>query len=301
MKKLLFIPMDYQYKPHMDYFYSFSKYYDCLYYTDQAEAVEFSPEVVFTQSSAIPADKLKEIKDKSKAFIIQWTGDCREELLSEVLAYKGICDLTLLAAGIAQKELYEKALGHPVSYLQHGVEQSQFIPVKTDLVDKKVVFIGNAYSQFPGGVERNDLCAILSKKFPNFEVWGNGFNLPEYRNPNSIPYLETFNLYNNSYIGISANIFNDKEGYFSNRPLDIMASGSCCLMRHVPNIEKIFKNLEHCVIYKTPEEAISEIEFLMDNPDVRNRIAKAGQDQVRKFHTYEYRVQEITQYIKHLI
>ncbi len=297
MKKLLFIPLDYSYNPYQELLQCFKEKFDTMYYTDQQSALDFKPDFIFAQSSALEPDKLMEIRLASKSFVMQWSGDCRVDLLPEVVAYKDVCDVTLLAVGVAHKEMYEAVLQHPVRYMQHTVSMTQFV-VPKQLDNGKIVFIGNNYNHFPGAAERSKLCEILTTEFENFEVWGNGFNTKEYRNPDSIAWEKSQFLYNDSYIGISANIFNDYEGYWSDRPLHIMAAGCCCLMRYVPKLEHYFKDMVHCVFYKSNEEAIDKIKYLMANPDVRNQIALEGQKEILKHHTNNYRVQQIIEITK---
>lgn len=292
MKKLLFIPQDYQHRPYEEFYLELCKEFDCLYYQHQTVSLIFKPDYIFVHSSAIHPDLLRQFN----SFIIQWTGDIRPEPLGQVLAYKNLADLTLLASGIGQKEMYEQAMGGTVGYLQHFVSQSQYIPVNNE-PNNNILFIGNAYDQFPEGKERNELCAKLSAIYPNFEVIGNGFNTPEYNNTRTINYADTQPLYNNAYISISANIYNDCEGYWSNRPLNIMAAGGCCLMRYVPDMERYFTDGKHCVFYKSNEEAAQVIGALMNNKDLRNRIAAAGQQLVMEYHSDKYRVSEIKKFI----
>ena len=296
MKKLLFIPLDYQYKPYQEFYASFCKKFDTLYFTDKESAIKFNPDYIYCHSSAISLADMQEIKEKTNAFVIQWTGNVRSDVLPEVMEYKTVCDLTLLASGIGQKEMYESKLGHPVKYFQHHVSNWQHIPAQ-ELNSGKIIFIGNAYNQFEGAVERGDLCALLTSKFEQFEVWGNGFNLPQFRNPSNIPFDKTQPMYNSAYISISANCFNDIEGYYSDRPLHIMVAGGCCLMRYVPSLENFFTDMEHCVFYKSNEEAVEKINFLIANPELRNKIARQGQEHVMKYHSNDYRVIELINYL----
>lgn len=294
MKKLLFIPLDYQYNPYQEFFESLCKKFNTLYYSDGFEYPDM--DFIYVHSGAVSPERLSELKSKTGALVVQWTGNVRAEVLPEVIAYKNICDLTLLAAGIGQKEMYQKELGHPVEYFQHHVSNWQYIPAK-ELNSGKVIFIGNAYNQFEGAVERNDLCALLTSKFPEFEVWGNGFALPQYRNPNSVSFDKTQPMYNDAYISISANCFNNIEAYYSDRPLHIMAAGGCCLMRYVPSLEKFYNDMEHCVFYRSNDEAVEKINMLIANPELRNKIAKAGQEHVMKYHHNDYRVVELLLYL----
>lgn len=302
MKRLLFIPLDWQLpvKPHQAYYTSLASHFNVLYYLDQPSSINFSPDIIFVHSGALVPELLTELKDMTGATVIQWTGDCRSELLQPVMSYKGICDITALACGIGQKDMYEDAMGHKVYYLQHAVEPYQFLSVRENLTKpEKVVFIGNNYDQFPGAVERTQLCKALSIVFSaNFEVIGNGFASHEFKNSRAIKYDQTPEIYSNSYIGISANIYNDIEGYWSNRPLDIMAAGSCCLMRYTPRMEKWFTDMQDCVFFSSNTEAISKIQMLLDNPELRNKIALTGQKKVKMFHSYDSRVLELMEIIE---
>ena len=182
--------------------------------------------------------------------------------------------------------MYQKALGHPVEWLQHAA--TMFVEPQ-EFTEGGIAFVGNYYDQFPGGEERNKLCFDLDVEYGDqffcYGSWGDSRG--------SVPYDDTPWIYSNAYISISANIFNDIEGYWSNRPYDILAAGSCCLMRYVPGIERHFKDLEHCVYYRSNDEAMEAIEWLYANPEDRNRIAKAGYLHVRENHTYLNRAMEL--------
>lgn len=301
MKKLLFIPQHYfaEPRPHEEWFIEFSKVFDCVYHNDNNVYSILSFDYIFVQSGAILARDLHMLKSYIGGKVIQWTGDCRDECMSSVTDYENLVDLTLLAVGIGQKSIYEKALNIKVDYLQQGVFKEFYLPFKP-LQSGGIVFIGNNYDYFEGAIERTNLCKKLSSCFDSFEVVGNGFNLEGFNNKRSIPYIDSAKIYNESYISISHACFNDVEGYYSNRTLDILASGSCCLMRYVPNIEKFFTDMEHVVFYKNNDEAVAKIKMLLDNPELRNKIALSGQKLAMEKHTFGYRVKEINEYLQKL-
>ena len=294
MKKILYIPLDYQIGAQKDLFEGLCNFFETKFYSGVSDAINFCPDYIYVQSNVIPATELSQIKDKTNAFIFQWTGDCREDLLPDVMAYKDVCDLTLLACGLAQKDMYEEALNHPVLYLQHGVANWSFRDVDLSTrTNYDIKFIGNAYNHFSGAIERNELCKILSAEFESFEVIGSGFNLPEFRNSRTVPFKDVFDIYNKSYIGISSSIFNDKKGYWSNRTLDIMASGTCCLVRYVDKLEETFTDMVDCVFFYSNQDAVDKIKMLIENENLRNEIAQNGQRKVANFHTYIKRAEEI--------
>lgn len=299
-KRLLFIPLHYNAnpRPHEDWFNGLGKYYHCTYYESrmQVDSVQF--DFILIQSGAIDCDTIRFINISSK--VIQWTGDARADVMENVTQYKGIADLTLLAVGIGQKEMYEKAMGTPVDYLQQGVFSSFFIKPQK-LESGKTVFIGNNYDHFPGAIEREQLCWELADgSHCDFETIGNGWTR-SYNNTRSIPYIDSAKIYNESYISISHACFNDIDGYYSNRTIDIMAAGGCCLMRRFPGCENYFTELYDCMFYSTTEEAIEKINYLYERPDVRNEIAKNGYNKARLKHTFDVRAREVKELIeKHL-
>lgn len=248
------------------------------------------------QSGAIDPSVLVDYADITRAKTIQWTGDARSEAMENVTQYKGIADLTLLAVGIGQKDLYSE-MGK-VDYLQQGVFNSFFIEPR-ELRDANFVFIGNNYGHFPGAIEREEMCRDFSR-YIHFETIGNGWSA-EHNNTRSIPYAESAKIYNESYISISHACFNDIEGYYSNRTIDIMAAGGCCLQRWFPGIENYFTDGYDCVVYSTIEEAKEKIRYLYARPEIRNMIARNGHNTAKQKHTFEVRAREVKQLIeKHL-
>lgn len=298
MKKLLYIPLQTLIKEVDDLFIAFSKEYETHFWTDKESAIKFKPDVVYIHSGAIDVNVLMKVKRNTKALWTQWTGDCRLELLKAVTDYKDLCDITFLACGEGYKKKYEKELKHSVYFLPHAVADWQFLPVKEDT--KGIVMVANNYSHFPGGKERAKLAALLSKEFKDFQIIGNGWNSPQYNNKYIIDTSTVPRLYNASYIATGGNSFNNIKWYFSNRPLMAMAAGTCYIIRYVPGLEDFFTDEKDCVFYKKPQEVAWLIKELAKNNKMRTRIAKSGQQKMRKYHKYENRVQEFTQAINEL-
>lgn len=294
--RLLFIPLDWwlPHRPHKELREQLDMHFDVTYMEEHSLLNKY--DYIFMQSGAISHTSIFGRKEK----IIQWTGDARAETMENVTQYAGIADLTLLAVGIGQKEMYSKVMGK-VDYLQQGVFNSFFIEPK-ELQSGYVVFIGNNYDHFEGAIERSELCreVCVEGEWPA-EIIGNGWDHPFYINHRSIPYTESAKIYNESYISISHACFNDIEGYYSNRTIDIMASGGCCLQRWFPGIEKYFTDGYDCVVYRTNDEAIEKIRYLIERPELRNLIARNGHNTAKLKHTFDVRARELKQLIeKHL-
>lgn len=299
MLRLLYIPLDYHLETYREWYEAFSKHYEVKYYVSLEDAIIFKPHILLCHAGALSLNELKALRvNLASASMYDWTGDCREELLEPVMRGKNIFDATFMAAGIGQKDMYEKALGHPVHYLQHAVAADIQYSVRRNFLDKKITFIGNNYDQFEGARERNELCELLSKEYIDFKIYGNGYDDPKYNNCHSVHPTLKYQLYNESYVALSSNILNGIEGYWSDRPLEIMAAGSCCIMRYVPNLEKYFIDHKECFFYDSNTEALRIIRDLLSNEYFRNQVAAAGQKRVLSKHTYDNRVHEFIKAIQ---
>lgn len=280
--RLLYIPLQPGDKNTDDLYKAFCKKHEVHFYKSIEDSIAFNPDVAYIHSGALDWWIVQYLKESTKALWTQWTGDCDEnKLLEPVLRYKDICDHTFLACGAGMKKPYEDALGHPVHWLPHAVADWQFREVKEDA--QGIVFIGNNYTHFSGGQERFDLVQELSKR-KDFTVYGS-FSEP-------IAWDKVPDAYNNAFIGLSNNLINNVELYFSNRPLNVMAAGSLCLMRYVPGIEEFFTNGKDCIFYNSVRECLTILNHERVNPrGIRNFIARNGQANVRANFMYDNIVQ----------
>ena len=66
--------------------------------------------------------------------------------------------------------------------------------------------------------------------------------------------------------------------------------GRCLLTDWKPNMEFFFKDGEEVLTYKTVEECIEKIQWIIANPEKALEIGKAGQERTLRDHTYYNRV-----------
>ena len=265
--KLLYCPWPGAEKDEL--YEAFSKKTHIHFYTTDDLAIDFKPDIIYLQSGVIHPGNLKYIKENTGATVVQWTGDYRPEGLPEINQYKGIADKTFLAGGL---HLYKDSI-----YLPHPVGKWRYRPVKDH--SEGVVMLANNYGQFPGGLERQEMVRM----YPEIKVYGSGW-----AGTSVIGRYDNCDIYQNSYLSVGCNIYNDIWGYFSDRPLESMMSGCCFMMRHVPGLD--FVHGVDCLMYKRNEE----IKNLMTVDIVtRNRIARAGQKKVYDNYTQDNFVQKI--------
>jgi len=247
---------------------AFEKKFTTRTYTDIENAIDFKPEIVYIQSGSLPVSKLVKLRAETGCRIAQWAGDYRPEGLPEVKIYQPFCDFTF-TADVGVYDFYTYFLAHPIAMWQ-------FLPVH-DKADG-VIFIGHDYDHLPGAKERRQLVQMLKHR-GDFTVYGSD-NAPD------VPYRDIPKVYNRHAYGIAANIYYDGPHWFGNRPLMIMAAGSCCLMREFPGWEHYFIDGTNCLIYRNN----SEVEGIInDTADwYREEIAWAGQQLVLDNFTYTY-------------
>jgi len=77
------------------------------------------------------------------------------------------------------------------------------------------------------------------------------------------------------------------------RIFETLLTKSFLLTEWVPTFKGMFKDGVHFVTYKTSEEAVEKAQYYLDHPEEREKIAQAGYDLVKEYHTYENRAETI--------
>jgi len=292
--KLLYIGHPHATPEKEDWYQALKKVYDCTFYTKELTRYQIDFDIIYVHAGSISYRTLFCLKYwndqpggvSSKGKIVVWTGDVREDLMSDVTMYNGIADIVLLACGMGkQKEMYEKEMGCPVHWFPHGVAEWNFRPVNEN--SEGLIFIGNNYEHFSGARDRYEINKQLKAKYGDkFKIYGNGWG--DIGEGVTVPFEDTPDYYNKAYIGIDGSIFNDKDGYFSNRPLDVMAGGSVCLVRSFPAVRKCFE------LDWTWDDFDSLVRLMnkFKNNEYRNFIAKQQQQFVRDNFHYDVLAQK---------
>jgi spore maturation protein CgeB len=147
--------------------------------------------------------------------------------------------------------------------------------LKLDNIAKKLPAIKKAYllNSFP--VNPRNISAISKIAKPS--VYG----------------LEMFKALSKSKIGF--NMHGQAAGdYAANiRLFEITGVGSCMLTDWKKNLNEIFEIDKEVVAFKSAEECIEKVKWLLDHPKERAEIAKAGQKRVLKDHTLTLRAEKL--------
>ncbi|MDI3521462.1 glycosyltransferase [Anaerophaga thermohalophila] len=109
--------------------------------------------------------------------------------------------------------------------------------------------------------------------------------------------LDMFKALSRAKIGFNIHI--DCAGdYAANmRLFETTGVGTCLVTDYKSNISDFFRIDEEVVTYKTPNECVEKIKWLMNNPDECEKIAKRGQRRTLQSHSFESRIELFHQYL----
>ncbi len=256
-----------------------------------ADVKKIRPDIVFMQlqtADIIDAATAEAIKRIS--FIVNWTGDVRENI-DWYIELADHIHLTLFTNMTDVKKM--RAKGKQADYLQIGFDDTIYTPTGKSVPKgyPSVVFLGNNYEngmRFPLSAARMQLVEFMEKHFPqNFGVFGNGWNASQHLSPE----LEA-ECYRSCKIGINQNHF-DYELFSSDRILRIMGCGAMCITKSYPGIEKEYIDGVHLVTYDTLDQLKTLVEYYLEHEDERLKIAESGRNLVRENYTWQKRMEKL--------
>ena len=96
----------------------------------------------------------------------------------------------------------------------------------------------------------------------------------------------------NCHINISPRTANNVRLY------EATGIGTCLVTDWKENLKDLFEPDQEVVTYRSYEECIEKVRWLLNNPNERERIAKAGQARTLKQHTWTDRAEKLVQTFK---
>lgn len=153
-------------------------------------------------------------------------------------------------------------------WLPHAFEPLAY--PKRNMVKKyDVCFVGHINS-----TKRLDFLDSMFKEFPNFWFGQALFEAAAEK-------------FSQSKVVLNPPIKDD----LNMRVFETLGTGSFLLTEDIPSIHDFFDDGKHLVLYKTLDEAIEKAKYYIEHDDEREKIAKAGYEEVIDKHTYKHRIQ----------
>jgi spore maturation protein CgeB len=111
--------------------------------------------------------------------------------------------------------------------------------------------------------------------------------------------LEMLQALNHSKMGFNVHLdANPVTDYAANiRLFEVTGTGSCLVTDWKRNIKELFEPDQEIITYSSSAECVEKINWLMNHPDERAKIAKAGQARCLRDHTYQKRAMQLNEFI----
>ena len=263
------------------------------------QAKAFNPDWAWLQlqnTHIIAQTTLNRLREElPKCVVSHWMGDIRTEIGDYLSSVCRSTHLTLTSS-VGYLPLYERAGAKEAKYLQIGLDWEEDIDGIPDWTPpfqvSEVIFIGNYYgTTFPGVDERRGAVKALMQAGVNVGVVGSGWG--------GVPLIgsclvkQQVHVWKRAKVAISVNHFPDVEGYYSDRHLTALVSGTPLVCRYIPGLEREFQNGVHLRWYKTEAELVEIVKELLADEPQRKRLGAAGRAEVIRRHSWFSRILEV--------
>lgn len=172
-----------------------------------------------------------------------------------------------------------------------------------------LLLVANYYTSYPQrkfGLE-TILTPLRSGSY-NLKVFGNEHwlaNTDHYTLPSNIyqgylPYEQLPCAYSSAKIVLGLHSVIDSPTMMSMRTFEVLGCKAFFLTHWSPALENMFKNHIHLVWSRHPDETLELVRFYLSREDLRVKIARQGQEEVYRNHTYQHRVESVRTFLDKL-
>jgi glycosyltransferase involved in cell wall biosynthesis len=249
------------------------------------------PEIVWMQiqrRDIVSLETLAYIKAKG-CFIINWTGDKREQVPSWMIDSAPHLSLTTFSN---QEDVDKcKAIGINSAFLEIGYDETIYTPNGPKVPAPEIVFLGNNNGKFPLSPLRVQMVNLLSEKYgTRFGVYGSGWshyprNVGNYMGNQA----GEAQLLRSAKIAINLSHF---DCYSSDRLYRALGSGACVLSHRFGGCER-FQNEEELVLWDDLADLVKKIDRYLEDEDERKRVAFNGNQVALNNYTFQHMAENI--------
>ncbi|OGU17159.1 MAG: hypothetical protein A2X61_07805 [Ignavibacteria bacterium GWB2_35_12] len=287
-------------------------FYDIL----DAQISEFKPDIFFTNEFQIKPEYKSTIKKKHSSIklVIGWDGILR----NDASLFQG-CDIVLSC--VQDSVDYYNANGFQGYYFIFGFEPEILNRIKIRKPIYDSTFVGSLYSW--GHSQRLRLMAELSKKVP-FKIWASSFAPPsmsgylieqlsrirrgKFRdlldvsrirkdNQGEAFGLKMYQILSDSKITINSHIDFAGNKAANIRLFEATGVGTCLVTDWKDNLNDFFEIDKEVVAYKSIDECIEKVKYLLVHDSERHAIAKAGQERTHRDYNLEKRFSRFAEFL----
>ncbi len=164
----------------------------------------------------------------------------------------------------------QQRLGRPVEWLPLACDPEIHRPIAGELKGHDLVFVGHMV-----GRERQRLLDALSNRYPS-SWFGQAL------------FDEMSRMYSRSHVGFNCSVADD----LNMRLFEIPACRIPLLTNHIEGngLEEVFEPERHILTFRTDDELYAQIERLLNDGALAQRLANASCEHVVQNHTYHHRM-----------
>lgn len=254
------------------------------------------PDLVFDASGFFCQDYIEWIRYQGVKIVV-WYPDVyflyTPEEKWEVLKAFETCDLfiTTMRGHVADSKPYtDKVVWFPAFFPNGYYKSSNSRPQAGNFLSD-VAFVGNAHTASP---QREQYITALEEAELRVAIrgypWGN----------QNFDGRLVANTYTMSKIGLniaSGGVF-AKELQFSSRVYQVMGCGAMLLCEKVKGMERLFEDGKHLVMYEGVKDLVEKALYYSEHHEERERIARAGQQEIFAKHLISIRVSQFLEEFK---
>jgi len=240
----------------------------------------FRPDLVLVFSFDLPAERVEELRAVAKT--ATFFDDCPRELSPRIRAAARASDVFFMT-NRGQIPLYEQEVGITPAYVAGGCDPTDHHPVApVARYVSDVAFIGKPNPM--GG--RVELMRLLAKHYDT-KLYGPGWREAGFQPTRDDVYPKQYReICSSARVMIGIDLRDDVDLYFSNRTWITLGCRGFLLTRHVPNLEEILSEGEHCAFFRSPEDAVQQVARYLADDAARRRIAAAGHRYAHEHYSY---------------
>jgi hypothetical protein len=249
----------------------------------------YKPDLLFFHGRDIPFSLLR--RAKKRMSVVMYYDDCirgSEETHEAVVKF-----------GQQANRMYITNRGEIPIYKNKGVNAA-FITGGCDPIAHRVV-------ENPGKSYRSDVAFIGRPNTPervacmrgiahrfDLKMWGSGWEAYGLKAIAKNAYASDYRkICAGAKIVLGWNIDPTVDLYFSNRTWYTLGCGAFLLTLYSPSMEELFVRGQHLDWFESPQECCKKIEYYLQHPEERKKIARAGYDLAHNEYSYEKMVEQI--------
>lgn len=172
-----------------------------------------------------------------------------------------------------------------------------------------LAFVGNNYDYHPARRQGIKNIIIPALKGYHTKIFGNewwldtrkSFYITPRHYAGYLPNEDLPELCASTKIILGIHSVSNSETMMSMRTFEILGCGGFYLTQWTKAIEYNFKNHYHLVWSKSAVETKDLIDFYLERPDLREKIARQGQQEVYRRHTYHHRIKELIKLLNYYL